>query len=94
MERGDEQVQGRLAQIAALLVGRPDATAAEGLARFEAIRDGLGILPTIVGSPDDLDLLARSVNPERLGNFPVALGPEELRDAYASIVVASRDGGE
>ena len=23
-----------------------------------------------------------------------ALGPEELRDAYASIVVASRDGGE
>ncbi len=94
MERGDEQVQERLAQIAALLVGRPDATAAEGLARFEAIRDGLGILPTIVGSPDDLDLLARSVNPERLGNFPVALGPEELRDAYASIVVASRDGGE
>ena len=35
---------------------------------------------------DSLDVLARSVNPERLSNNPVALEEETLRALYARIL--------
>lgn len=41
---------------------------------------------TPVMIPDgDLDVLADSVNPERLGNNPIVFGREELRDMYCEI---------
>ena len=86
LERGDAVTQEHLAEVARLMCGRADASPADGLVCFEALCDVMGIAPTIAGDPADLDLLADSVNVERLGNFPVTLGRDELWAAYAAIV--------
>lgn len=86
LERADGGLRGRLAEIAALMTGDPDAAPEDGLAAFEALFAGLGIAATVEGAPGDVEALASSVNLQRLSNFPIGLSGEEIEGMYRQIV--------
>ena len=85
IERGDEVTLNRLREVDTLVTGRDDASMGSGLDTFLEMFNSMGLESTIVASDDDLDLLARSVNPERMGNYPVRVELSELREAYSMI---------
>lgn len=60
--------------------------AAEAAARYIAFFDSLALPAPPQVTDAELDLLAASVNPERLGNNPVLLSEETLRQLYARCV--------
>lgn len=60
------------------------STPREGAALFQTILDSLSLEPPAC-TEEELNRLTASVNPERLGNFPVALGAEDIRKLYQTI---------
>lgn len=88
VERGDGEVQRRLGEIAALMTGDASSTAGEGLASFERLCSMLGVASTVEGEPGDVDLLAGSVNAQRLANFPLRLSDADIKGVYQEIIGA------
>ena len=86
LDRGDSGLQGRLAEIAALMTGDAQAEPEDGLAAFERLFESLAIDATVEGAPGDVDVLASSVNLQRLSNFPIELSKAEIREMYRQIV--------
>lgn len=86
LERGDEVTQKRLREIDALMAGREDAPFGSGLKVLEEILREAGYSGEIHADEESLDVLAASVNPQRMGNYPVRLTTDELRDAYKVIL--------
>ena len=78
---GDAALRSELDAVGRLMGGRDSA---EGLARFEALLQRLEIAPPAIPE-SDLDLLAASVNPERLSNNPLALDAAALRGLYSRL---------
>jgi alcohol dehydrogenase class IV len=84
LEDGGGDVRLRLDEIDALVCGA-GASKGAGLARFRTLYDALD-LPCPVADDAQLDLLARSVNTERLQNYPLELSTDEVRALYATIL--------
>ena len=86
LERGSEAARGRLREIDILVTGEDGAAYGSGLDAFERLtaRLALSVPPDV--SESDLDVLAASVNPQRMGNYPVGLTVAELRKAYQDIL--------
>ena len=86
LERGDEVAQERLHEIDALMCGK-DAPYGTGLDEFLKVlaMAGPAELPQV--SEGDFDVSATSVNPQRMGNYPVKLTTDELRKAYWEILL-------
>jgi len=83
--RGVGYVERTLAALCTML-GEPDATAVAR--RWSALLESLGLetdLRRLGVSPGDLDALVDAVNAERLGNHPVRLTRETLRELLASL---------
>lgn len=78
-ERGDETPQERLREVDELMGG-------DGLAAFRAVIKVAGASAPVHVTEEDLDVLARSVNPQRMGNYPVVLTVSELKDAYGEML--------
>ena len=77
--RGSAYLRSVLAEISSCL----------DLTGFQALLKELRMMPPVSGSKKtDLELLARSVNPGRLRNNPVALDHETLYGMYERIVLA------
>ena len=58
----------------------------QAAARFEALFDELGLEHIHCHDPATLEMLAASVNPQRLGNTPVTMGYEDLLEMYKRIL--------
>lgn len=86
LERGDEVAQERLREVAVLITEREDAPSGAGLDTFMIVLGRAGSAHLLNVNGDDLDELARSVNPQRMGNYPVTLTVEDLREAYRRIL--------
>ncbi len=83
--RGREYVDDGFAKLAALL---GSASAAEAVAFIEGFIDSLGLETPEIKSDDDIDVLASSVNAQRLSNNPAALSADDLKKIYSSILKA------
>ncbi|MBQ9196839.1 MAG: phosphonoacetaldehyde reductase [Clostridia bacterium] len=75
---GDGAIQEELAALSRLL------GAEDGADAFESLLKKLGIAPSAV-RPEDVDILAASVNPQRLSNHPLTLELDDLRALYVSL---------
>ena len=86
LERGDEKTRDLLREVDTLVTGDGGAALGSGLAEFEWLVSRLD-LPAFAGATEaDLNLLVRSVNPQRMGNYPVELTVNEFRKAYGTIL--------
>lgn len=79
----------RLAEVDALMTGQPGAPWGSGIDVFRRI-----LAETRLAAPDnvgeeDLELLAASVNAQRLSNHPETLTPSDLRALYAEALRAN-----
>ena len=82
--RGKEYLESTFLKIANALGFEATDDAING---FEALLSKLQIeSPTAVNRAEELDILAKSVNPVRLGNNPVKLSEETLKSLYERIV--------
>lgn len=80
---GEEALQTRLADLAALVSGKRGAAPEEGLEAFMALWRKAGLDDGWVPEDErDLGTLAASVNVQRLSNFPVAVDEEDLEEMY------------
>ena len=61
------------------------ASSMDGAVKYHELLERLHLARPEVKSVEELELLAGSVNPERLGNNPVCLKKEVLRSLYARI---------
>lgn len=86
--RGSAHLQKVFANIAAAL-GAGDAR--EALVGFDELLHNLSLTAPTLVRQDDLELLARSVNPVRLKNNPVPIDQEAALELYAAIL--HRSGG-
>lgn len=80
--------EGWLINTLYLLLGimLPGETELEALPdRLQEIVDGMGFDKLQLRSEEDLDVLVASVNPLRLGNNPVKLSQEVLKDIYRKV---------
>ncbi|MBR1830049.1 MAG: iron-containing alcohol dehydrogenase [Atopobiaceae bacterium] len=84
LERGDAETQKRLGEIDALTAGS-NVPFGTGLEVFNRVLAQLA-LDVPAAKAEDLDVLAVSVNPQRMSNYPVALTVDELREAYREIL--------
>lgn len=82
IERGDGVVRERLSEVAALMTGDEGAPVLSGLSEFERVLRAVNLRVPDQVRAGDIALLARSVNVQRMGNYPVALDVEELEDGY------------
>ena len=85
LERGGDATQLRLREIDELMCGE-GADRGAGLEAFERLYEHLCLEAPTGARVEDLDVLARSVNPQRMGNYPVRLTVDELREAYRGIL--------
>ena len=88
LERSDEAVCGKLAEIDVLVTGHDDAPFGAGLDVFEKLFASLGLAKGPEKPGNHLDELVSSVNVERLSNFPVELSKDDLRSGYEQILTA------
>ncbi|MBE6464482.1 MAG: iron-containing alcohol dehydrogenase [Eggerthellaceae bacterium] len=86
---GDEVLQEKLSEIAALMIGNESVMPIDGLKAFEGFVGHLGITTTISGKLADIGALVSSVNAQRLSNFPVALSRDVIESIYQKIIVLS-----
>lgn len=86
LERGDEIAQERLHEIDTLMCGK-EAPHGAGLDAFLQVLSTAGPAKLPQASEGDFDILATSVNPQRMGNYPVKLTTDELRQAYQEILL-------
>ena len=61
-------------------------SAAEAQGMFHALLAGMALPKPSLRDEAELETLAASVNPERLGNHPFALTPEDLKTLYRGIL--------
>lgn len=61
------------------------ASPKEAVAKFCEIKNQLGLDAPVMSNKDDLEVLAKSVNPVRLKNNPVALDEKTLKELYIKI---------
>ena len=87
IERADKKLQQQLSEIAKLITGNVNAAPCDGLSSFDRFFDKLDIEKAVKGKPDDIDVLASSVNLQRLKNFPMALTTSDIREIYNNIVI-------
>ena len=80
--RGRERLETALADLARVMGA---SSAMGGAEEFGRLYSSLG-LETPVPREGDLELLTRSVNPVRLGNFPIALSSGEIERLYRRIL--------
>ena len=57
----------------------------EAISKFEEMMVRMELKQPVLNAPEELDILAQSVNPVRLKNNPVYLSEEVLRNLYADI---------
>lgn len=83
IERGNTGTLERLGEIAgALGCDGPEAA----LGRYREVFALTGLAPSVPGTREDVEALAAAVDPDRLGNFPVRLGADDLRAVYSGLM--------
>ena len=80
--RGEQHLKQVLGKIAAAFGCKPEALAE----CFAALVDSLELPVPEVRSPEDIDILKTSVNPDRLKNHPVRLTVETIESLYKQIL--------
>ena len=80
--RGEQHLKQVLGKIAAAFGCKPEALAE----CFAALVDSLELPVPEVKSPEDIDILKTSVNPDRLKNHPVRLTVETIESLYKQIL--------
>ena len=87
--RGEDHLRRALRRLAADM-GRE--TPEEAAVRFGQLTDSLA-LPVPPRKPEDIPMLAASVNPERLRNFPARLERTDIEALYREILCENHDVG-
>ena len=82
-ERGQEYVEESFAKLAEILGCK---TPEEAVVRLETMITSLGLDVPQLRSEEELEILASSVNLQRLSNNPVALSEEDLKDIYRTVL--------
>ena len=85
LERGDDVTQGLLREVDALMCG-DCAPRGAGLEEFRKVLAVAGTSVPEQVSEGDLGLLADSVNPQRMSNYPIKLSTDELSAAYRQVL--------
>lgn len=85
LERGGDEVRTHLAALDELVAGSYAGEGA-GLEAFCELLHQLELPALPEATEEDLNLLATSVNPQRMLNFPVKLSTVELRNVYRRIL--------
>jgi len=89
IEDGDTKTQSRLVEIAQLMTGLLEAKPEEGLLAYIDLLNKMKIETLVQGTEDEIELLAKSVNIDRLANFPHKIDENVIRDMYQKIVQVS-----
>lgn len=82
LDRGSAGTRERLAELDVLLTDDPSASIGSGLAAFEELLCELDLPKVGPATEEDIALLARGVNAQRLANFPLVLSQDEVRALY------------
>lgn len=80
--RGIDYLNGIFSKIATAMGCK---SVEEAIAKFEDMMVCMELKQPVLNAPEELDILAKSVNPVRLKNNPVYLSEEVLRNLYADI---------
>lgn len=80
--RGIDYLNGIFSKIATAMGYK---SVEEAIAKFEDMMVRMELKQPVLNAPEELDILASSVNPVRLKNNPVYLSEEVLRNLYADI---------
>lgn len=80
--RGEEYLKDIFSKIAVTMGCN---TVEDAISRFEGMMIRMELKQPVLNSPDELDILAKSVNPVRLKNNPVYLSEDVLRNLYSEI---------
>jgi len=80
--RGVDYLNGIFSKIATAMGSK---SVEDAIAKFEEMMVRMELKQPVLNAPEELDILAKSVNPVRLKNNPVYLSEEVLRNLYADI---------
>ena len=86
LDGATEETMLRLSEIDQLMTGACCEPWGAGLAAFRKLYESFGLTDPHEADEAVLDMLAASVNVQRLSNFPLALTKEQLREMYGEIL--------
>lgn len=88
--RGEEYLQEMFQELAQVM---GCMTTAEAVEKYREFLKGLALPSPVLKEEKELELLKRSVNPERLKNNPVRLTEETLEGLYRQILKMNAESG-